>query len=35
MKIGFNYVVFKMTNDHENTPIDVIWEEVLPEIMDT
>jgi alkanesulfonate monooxygenase SsuD/methylene tetrahydromethanopterin reductase-like flavin-dependent oxidoreductase (luciferase family) len=33
-EMGFNYVVFNMPNDHEITPIEVIGEEVIPEIMD-
>ena len=33
-EIGINYVVFNMPNDHEITPIEVIGEEVIPEIRD-
>jgi len=33
-EMGFNYVVFNMPNDHEITPIEVIGEEVIPEIRD-
>ena len=32
-EMGFNYVVFNMPNDHEITSIEVIGEEVIPEIM--
>ena len=33
-EMGFNYVVFNKPNDHEITPIEVIGEEVIPEIRD-
>ncbi len=32
--MGFNYVIFNMPNDHEITPIELIGEEVIPEIKD-
>jgi len=33
-EIGINYVVFNMPNDHEITPIEMVGEEVIPEIRD-
>ena len=33
-EMGFNYVIFNMPNDHEITPIEVIGEEVIPEVVE-
>ena len=33
-EIGIDYVIFNMPNDHEITPIEVIGEEVIPQVED-
>jgi F420-dependent oxidoreductase-like protein len=33
-EIGIDYVIFNMPNDHEITPIEVIGEEIIPQIED-
>jgi F420-dependent oxidoreductase-like protein len=33
-EIGVNYVIFNMPNDHEITPIEVIGEEIIPQVED-
>ena len=33
-EIGIDYVIFNMPNDHEITPIEVIGEEIIPQVED-
>lgn len=31
-EIGFNYVIFNMPNDHEIEPIEIIGDDIIPQV---